>query len=290
MAIGILLHELPKRRFCRLSACSVDDAEWPLGDRPDVATLGDLSPDDQLVLTINSRTLTADRRGLRCRVSALIFEPPVIHGRFYRLIPWIGRAFHRVLTHNSRLLGRLPNARFLPHGGQYVVSPPDAITPKTGRVALIASKKRATTGQRLRHRIAAWSRGEAPELALLGSAYEPIAEKAEGHTPYYYSVVVENSREPGYFTEKLVDSLLCWSLPIYWGAPDIEHFFDPRGMIVCRNERDIHEAIRNCNEADYVARGPFLEDNRRRALEYADRRLNAARILQRDDDFTLAAA
>jgi len=33
-------------------------------------------------------------------------------------------------------------------------------------------------------------------------------------TPYRYSVVIENVREPGYFSEKLVDALLCGTVPI----------------------------------------------------------------------------
>ncbi len=290
MAVGILVHGLPKKRFCRLADCPISDAEWPLGEPKECATLGDLSDEDQLVITISSRSLLADRRGLRCRVSALIFEPPAIHQRYYNIVRMLGGSYHRVLTHNSRLLQRLPNARFLPHGGCWLKEIPGAEHPKTGLLSLIASKKRDTAGHRLRHRLAAWSAEKKTGLELFGRGYRPLDDKADGHSPFRYSVVLENSREPGYFTEKLVDSLLCMSLPIYWGAPDIAHFFDPRGLIVCNTEADLREAVLGASEADYAARLPFLEENRRRAITYADRRRNAALLLQREDDFATRAA
>jgi len=162
--------------------------------------------------------------------------------------------------------------------------------PKTGLVSLIASAKRGVGGHRLRHRIARWSRREAPHLELLGKAYRPLADKADGHKPYRYSVVIENSREPGYFTEKLLDCLQCSSVPIYWGAPDIAHFFDTRGMIVCHTEADLRRAIRDANEVDHAWRAPWLEENRRRALGYVDRLGNAARLLAAEDDFAVRAA
>lgn len=290
MAIGILIYGLPKKRFCRLADCLISDAEWPLGEPEGCETLGDLSSDDHLVLTISSRSLLADRRGLSCKVSGLIFEPPVIQQRNYRILRMLGGRYHRVLTHSNRLLQRLPNARFLPHGGCWLKEIPGEVHPKTGLVSIIASKKRDTAGHRLRHRLAAWAIQEETGLQLFGPDYQPMENKIEGHSPFHYSVVLENSREPGYFTEKIVDSLLCMSLPIYWGAPDIAHFFDPRGLIICNSEADLQEAILGVSEEDYAARLPFLEENRRRALTYADRQHNAALTLQREDDFASRAA
>ena len=51
--------------------------------------------------------------------------------------------------------------------------------------------------------------------------------KLRGLSPYTYSVVLENSQEKNYWTEKLADAYLSWSIPIYWGCPNIDDFFDP---------------------------------------------------------------
>ena len=43
--------------------------------------------------------------------------------------------------------------------------------------------------------------------------------------PYSYSFVAENSQHDNYFTEKIVDAYLSWSMPIYWGCPNIGKYF-----------------------------------------------------------------
>jgi hypothetical protein len=37
---------------------------------------------------------------------------------------------------------------------------------------------------------------------------------------YRYALVMENQRQPGYVTEKLLDAVAAGCIPIYWGAPD----------------------------------------------------------------------
>ncbi len=49
--------------------------------------------------------------------------------------------------------------------------------------------------------------------------------KREGIAPYQYSVCIENCSRDSYWTEKIVDSILCWTVPIYFGAPNIHKFF-----------------------------------------------------------------
>jgi len=48
-----------------------------------------------------------------------------------------------------------------------------------------------------------------------------------GLYPYEYTVVLENSQQKNYWSEKLADAYLSWSKPIYWGCPNLHNFFDP---------------------------------------------------------------
>lgn len=41
-----------------------------------------------------------------------------------------------------------------------------------------------------------------------------------------YSVVVESSQEKNYFSEKIIDCLITKTIPVYWGCPNINEFFD----------------------------------------------------------------
>lgn len=43
--------------------------------------------------------------------------------------------------------------------------------------------------------------------------------------PYHYQLVMENSQETNYFSEKFADAILSWNIPIYWGCPNIHDFF-----------------------------------------------------------------
>ena len=88
---------------------------------------------------------------------------------------------------------------------------------------------------------------------------------AMGHAPYRFSVVIENSQSTGYFTEKLIDAVLCRSIPIYWGDPEISQYFDTRGMIICNSLGDFIEALNSINNETYEAMAPYVEINRARA-------------------------
>jgi hypothetical protein len=50
--------------------------------------------------------------------------------------------------------------------------------------------------------------------------------KLDGLLPYRYSLVLENSSQKNYWTEKLADALLAWCVPVYWGCPNIDDFFE----------------------------------------------------------------
>ena len=52
--------------------------------------------------------------------------------------------------------------------------------------------------------------------------------KLAGLQPYEYTVVLENSQEKNYWTEKLADAFLSWSVPVYWGCPNISDFFEKK--------------------------------------------------------------
>lgn len=49
-------------------------------------------------------------------------------------------------------------------------------------------------------------------------------EKLKVMSTYRFALVTENMRYPGYITEKIFDAFISGSVPVYWGAPDIENF------------------------------------------------------------------
>jgi len=56
----------------------------------------------------------------------------------------------------------------------------------------------------------------------------PLDYKFMGLLPYEYAIAIENSVEKNYITEKFVDCVLCNTIPIYYGAPNISDVYDQR--------------------------------------------------------------
>jgi len=69
---------------------------------------------------------------------------------------------------------------------------------------------------------------------------------------YKFHVAFENKQRPGWCTEKLYDALAAGTVPIYWGDPRVEEYFNPQAFIQARNFRT-WEAL-----AEYVA---YLDQN-----------------------------
>ncbi len=265
-----------------MSKVSLDDLEWPLG-RPSRLARGAVSrmrAQDHLITFPRKPLFWLPRPGVRAKVSLMIVEPDAIHGGYQRLAALLNRRFFRILTRNRELLGRIDNGIFF-HFGSTSIRNPEALKPRKSRMAsLIASARRELEGHRLRHEVAADIRSRGLDVDVMGRGYTPFERKEEGLLPYRYSVVIENVREADYFTEKIVDACLCETVPIYWGAPNIGEYFDPRGMIICNSREEIRAALAKISPEDYRQRLEWIRNNRVAALEHARYRERAARLVR----------
>ena len=93
-------------------------------------------------------------------------------------------------------------------------------------------------------------------------------------------MVIENVREPNYFSEKLVDAILCETVPIYWGCPNIADFINTKGMVICDTQDDVQRAIAAASLAQYDALVPALLDAKPQAASFIDLELRAAETLK----------
>ncbi len=268
--------------FSRLPLARLD---WPLGLPAELerGTVADLTATDHLIAYPSSTLYYAPRLGVKARLSIMIGEPLAVQGRHMRLIRFLHPLFHRVLTRNRDLLRAIPNGIFFQYGSTFIKDWTEVDRTKTKDLSIIASAQTSLEGHRLRHEVVAWLRDTGrDDVDVMGRGYRPFEQKEEGLAPYRYSVVIENVREPGHFTEKLVDCLLCDTVPIYWGTRDIGDFFDLDGIIPCEDIEDVRSAIAGIPEDDYHARCPAIARNRELAAGYVDSHGNAARAVLED--------
>lgn len=264
-----------------LSRLPLDRLDWPLG-RPArlmKGTVADMAATDHLITYPKTRLYVARRGARKAQLSLMIVEPDAVHAKHLRLARLFYGRFFRVMTKNSALLAAIPNGLELVFGTTFLTDPTLILPAKTKMASLIASAKKVLPGHMLRHEIVARLQPLALPVDIMGRGYRPFGDKAEGLAPYRYSVVIENNREPSYFTEKLVDALLCETVPIYWGAPDIAQHFDAEGMVICETADEIMAALAAMSEADYARRQPAIARNRDAALSAADLHGRAARAV-----------
>ena len=53
----------------------------------------------------------------------------------------------------------------------------------------------------------------------------PDTTKWDGLEKYKYSISIENCCKDNYFSEKFTDCILSWTVPIYYGCPNIDKYF-----------------------------------------------------------------
>lgn len=58
-----------------------------------------------------------------------------------------------------------------------------------------------------------------------------IGDKWDALKNYRYSLAIENNQCPNYFSEKVVDPLLAWCMPIYWGCTNLEMFLPSNSFV-----------------------------------------------------------
>ncbi|MCX5856133.1 MAG: glycosyltransferase family 10 [Deltaproteobacteria bacterium] len=107
------------------------------------------------------------------------------------------------------------------------------------------------------------------DIDLFGRAIRYIEDKWEGLAPYRYSLAVENSSSPDYWTEKIGDCFLTWTVPFYYGCTNLEAYFPPDAFIridINDPEKTLDVIGRTIREDDWEKRLPALEEARRRIL------------------------
>lgn len=80
-------------------------------------------------------------------------------------------------------------------------------------------------------------------LDVFGNGINTIEDKWDAIAHYKYHIAIENSSYDHYFTEKIMDTYLSLSYPIYFGCPNLEEYF-PEKSFSRINIYDFDQSIR----------------------------------------------
>ena len=97
----------------------------------------------------------------------------------------------------------------------------------------------------------------------------PTGEKED----LFYSMFhlcVENQQVRHYFTEKVIDPMLTYTIPVYWGCPNIGSYFHTEGMILFDTVDELIPKLNSLTMNDYEDMMEYVEKNRVIAETYAN--------------------
>ncbi len=198
---------------------------------------------------------------------------------------WL-KSFHRVVSVQARIVhpglehGHAPLPWFPKRSLDCLQL--EAPQPKSAPISTVCSSRHNMLGHRRRLRcLRALQRRLPGRIEWYGRKIRFIEDKWEGLAPFRFSLAIENSREPHYWTEKISDCFLARTVPLYDGAPNIGSYF-PEGAYVPIDTDDPDSVVQTISdiledpEALYQRMLPAVEEARRR---YLDQHSFGARLL-----------
>jgi hypothetical protein len=199
---------------------------------------------------------------------AWLIEPPIINGENYRDVIINKENFKYIFTHHKNLLSQSDNVVYIPHGGTWMREEDINIHDKSKLVSCIFSWKNWNPYHRMRFRVYDRLKDDS-RVDFYGSGCEkPIDFKTEALKDHMFSIVIENSIESDYFTEKILDCFLSGTIPIYVGSKTTSQYFDENGIIYFEGDEDLPSILDKLNTEFYMSKIESVKKNFELAKEY----------------------
>ena len=223
--------------------------------------------------------------GEKLSVVKWLMEPTVLKRFTHRFTHIHSEIFDTVFTHNAApqsMRERTQAPLVPPHVPERDAE--ELISKKDKLVSAIGSREMTLPLHRARTRLLDELEAN-PSLGVevFGKGRKYIYEKSDGLARFRYSVAIENSSTPNYWTEKISDCFLSMTVPIYVGATNIAEFF-PKESFIQVQEDNIQEgvlkAIQKASIADYASRLKVLHQARALVLDKHDFGVQLALLLQ----------
>lgn len=102
-----------------------------------------------------------------------------------------------------------------------------------------------------------------------------------------FHLTIENSRQVNYFSEKLCDALMTYTIPIYYGCPNISDYFDTTGWIILEDENisTLLNALYHLKPDHYERHKETVLKNHELCKQYMSLEVNLNRGLKQIPDF-----
>ena len=109
---------------------------------------------------------------------------------------------------------------------------------KENKIVWVTSNQRSSKGHNVRMDFLEKIKG-LPFVNLYGRGINPIEDKWDVLENSKYAIAYENFQNDHYWTEKIIDCYLSYTMPLYFGCNTIENYF-PKNSFIQIDPRDKH--------------------------------------------------
>jgi len=216
--------------------------------------------------------------------------------------------FHTIMTYDHDLLSHCPNTRFYIAAQTWISQEyyqKIDVSLKEYKISTLAGSKciNQSAGHLFRQAIHYHqqelsrfpltffrSSVQQPPLPDLGnnpflvSNTSTNAKESLFHT-FQFAIVIENTTQRNYFSEKLIDCLITKTIPIYYGGGNIHQFFNTTGWIILptTSVEELSSHLETLDPHYYSSYQEIIEQNYEKAVAYSDFYRNLNHSISREE-------
>ena len=186
------------------------------------------------------------------------FEPPVVHPYVYKNIDDLTSIYDEVF-----LVCKVNNIKchyFFHHQSHDAIIPEYWDNTSRGFLTMILSNKKPRPFTNVKELYSERIKivkffGETNEIDLYGFGWDKsdlqkvhkgsVETKFPVLSKYNFAICFENCIMPGYITDRIFDSFFAGTIPVYWGAPDVEDYIPKACFIDMCDFKDYSELRQN---------------------------------------------
>jgi hypothetical protein len=139
-------------------------------------------------------------------------------------------------------------------------------TEKKFKLSHVMSQKNFLPGHELRHKTKDLIKKERTFELFFPDGIS-MSQKFQLFKDSMFHITIENSQNHNYISEKVVDCFMSYTIPIYWGCPNIGQYFNSDGIISFKTEKELEDILESLTPEDYNKRINAVLENYKIAFE-----------------------
>ncbi len=196
---------------------------------------------------------------------ATVFEPFPINPRPYQHLAKYHHKFNLILSHNMEFVNRLGDKGQFFYNGMTLIPKENRVqVEKTKLISIVVSTKNMTADHGFRLEVVKAIKDKGLPVDLFGKGFNFVENKADGLSPYMFSIALENCQIDSYISDKIHDPILTFTHPIYRGCDKTKDFFNMDGITTVQTLDDTIKAIETVlkdGEKIYNDSLPAMQEN-----------------------------